>query len=128
TIASGATYTMNNSNTATSLSLLAGGTATSLTQASGTSLTVSGNVTVNQPTATLTEAWNINAGAATVGGTLTVGGANTTAGLVAQVAVTTGSLVTGAASYAANSVAANEVITVSTGTITLNSALTLSSG
>ena len=115
--------------TVNSLTFAVTGVANSLTHSGTNSLTVNNNVIVNQSTAAVTIGWNVNGGTASVGGTLTIGSANTTAGHVAQIAVTTGSLtLTGATSYAANSVAANEVISVSTGTIAFNSALTLGSG
>ena len=124
------TITLNvGSATVNSLTFTATTVANSLTHSGTNSLTVSNNVTVNQPTAAVTVAWNVNGGTATVGGNLAIGGANTTASRVSRIAVTTGSLtVNGTASYASNSVAANEVITVSTGTITFTSNLTLSSG
>jgi hypothetical protein len=104
--------------------------ANSLTHSGTNTLTVSNNVTVNQPTANaITVAWNINGGTGTVNGNVTIGGATATASRVARIAVTTGSLsFAGAVNYTANTSAATEVITVSTGSISFSNALTLSSG
>jgi hypothetical protein len=123
------TVTLDTSATVNSVTFTAMALANTLTHSGTNSLTVSNSVTVNQPTAAVTIAWNVNGGTATVGGNLAIGGTNTTASRVSQLAVTSGSLtVNGTASYASNSVDANEVITVSTGTITFTSNLTFSSG
>lgn len=126
-IASAATYTMNNDNSCVGLTLAASANASSFTHNGNATLTA-GNVTVAQPTASTVTAWNINAGTATVTGTLAVGGTSTSSGRVAKVVVTSGSLTANAVTFAANTVGVTEVITVATGTITINSALVLSSG
>ena len=46
-IDAGSAYTMNNDNSCSSLTFVASGTASSLTQANGTTLTVNGTVTLN---------------------------------------------------------------------------------
>ena len=67
---------MNNDNTFASLTFTTAATAaSSLTQANGTTLTVSGAVTVNVPTAVATTSWNINAATANVSGLITITGA-----------------------------------------------------
>ncbi len=115
--------------TVNSLTFTATTVANALTHSGTNALTVSNNVTVNQPTNAVTVAWNINGGAGTVNGNVTIGGANTTAGQIARIAVTSGSLsCAGAVNYTANTTAATEVITVSTGSISFSNALTLSSG
>jgi hypothetical protein len=116
--------------TVNSLTFTATTVANSLTHSGTNVLTVSNNVTVNQPTATgITVAWNINGGTGTVNGNVTIGGANATASRIARIAVTTGSLsFAGAVNYTANTSAATEVITVNTGVITFSNALVLSSG
>jgi len=120
TIASGASYTMNNSNSATSLSFNAAAVASSLTQANGTTFTVSGAVTINQPTASVTAAWNINAATATVSGLITFAGSNTTTARVGKIVITTGTLnANGGLTFAA-SAAATKVIDMSGGAGTLN--------
>ncbi len=91
-IASGATYTMNNSNSCTGLTFAASAASSSLTHGSTSTLTVNGPVTINPPSAdNYTTAWNINAGSATVGGdvTLTAGTADSR---VTQINITTGTL------------------------------------
>ena len=128
-LAAGATYTMNNDNSSTSLTFAASSLASSLAQTAGVTLTVNGNVTINQPTAGVTTSWNINAGIGVVNGNISIGGTDLTSARIAQIAVTTGSLtVTGSVTYASNASSATEVISVTTGTITLNNALTLSFG
>jgi fibronectin-binding autotransporter adhesin len=103
--------------------------ANSLTHTGANNLTVVNGATINQPTGAATISWNINAGAASVNGGLTIGGPNATASRVAQVAVTTGALsVLGSLSFVSNTNAADEIISVTTGTITLNSALAMNSG
>jgi hypothetical protein len=120
TIATGASYTMNNSNSATSFTFNAAGVASSLTQASGTTFTVSGAVTINQPTAAVATAWNINAATATVSGLITFAGANTTAARVGKMVITTGTLnANGGITFVA-SAAATKVIDMSGGAGTLN--------
>ena len=115
--------------TVNSLTFSATTVANSLTHSGTNALTVSNNVTVNQPTASVTVAWNINGGTGAVNGNVAIGGANTTAGRVARIAVTSGSLsLSGAVNYTANTTAATQVITVSTGSISFSNALTLSSG
>ena len=129
-IASGASYTINTNASCAALTFAASSVASSLTQAASIVLTVYGDVTVNQPTTGVTTSWSINAGAAVVNGSVIIGGTDLTSSRVAQIAVTTGSLVVmGSVTYASNASAATEVISLSsTGTITFNSALTLSSG
>jgi hypothetical protein len=90
--ASGAVYTMNNSNSCTALTFVASGTASSLTQANGTILTVNGAVTINQPTAAVVTAWNLNAASASVSGLITFPAGNNTATRVAKIVITTGTL------------------------------------
>ncbi len=115
--------------TVNSLTFTATTVANALTHSGTNALTVSNDVIVNQPTAAVTVAWNINGGSGTVNGNLTVGGANTTATQIARIAVTSGSLsVAGAVNYTANATAVTEVITVTTGTLSFSNALTLSSG
>jgi hypothetical protein len=115
--------------TVNSLTFTASTVNNSLTHSGTNALTVS-NVTVNQPAANnRTLAWNINGGTGTVNGNLTIGGANTTASRVARIAVTSGSVsFAGPVNYTANTTAATQVITVSTGSVTFSNALTLSSG
>ncbi|MBI3585648.1 MAG: hypothetical protein HY088_00775, partial [Ignavibacteriales bacterium] len=129
-IANTAVYQMSNDNSATSLTFVAGTTASSLTHTGTSTLTVNGNVTINQPTAnTITKAWNINGGSATVSGTLTIGGISNTASRVAAVVVTTGSLsVTGTTTLSTGTSSAVARIAVGTGSVTFSSALNHNEG
>ena len=67
-------------------------TAQVLTHAGTNSLTVQTNVRVNQPSAGVTDVWNINAGSATIGGNATIGSAVNSASRLARVNITTGIL------------------------------------
>jgi fibronectin-binding autotransporter adhesin len=119
-IAAAAVVAMNNSNSASSLAFVATGAAQSLNQASGTTLTVSGAVTMNQPAGSFTSAWNINAGTATVSGLITFAGSNTTAARLAKIVITSGTLNANAGITFVGSVAASKVIDMSGGAGTLN--------
>jgi fibronectin-binding autotransporter adhesin len=119
-IDNGSAYTMNNDNSCTSLIFVASGTASSLTQASGADLTVNGAVTINQPTASVTTAWNINSSNATVSGLITFAGTNTTTARVGKIVITTGTLnANGGITFTA-SAAATKVIDMSGGAGSLN--------
>ena len=119
-IDAGSVYTMNNDNSCTSLTFVASGTATSLTHASGADLTVNGAVTINQTTASVTTAWNINSSTATVSGLITFAGTNTTAARVGKIVITTGTLnANGGLTFTA-SAAATKVIDMSGGAGILN--------
>ena len=113
--------TMNNSNSATGLLFDAGTVATSLTLGSASVvLTINGTVTMNQPTAAVTESWNINAGTATVSGLITFAGAVATASEISKIVITTGTLnANGGITFVA-SLAADKVIDMSGGAGTLN--------
>ncbi|MGA9117424.1 MAG: invasin domain 3-containing protein [Bacteroidota bacterium] len=134
TLASGATITLNTSASAASLAFNAAGSATSLTHAGSAVLTVAGNATLSQPTASVTTAWNINAGSASVGGTLSIGGASTTTARVAKTVLTTGSLTIAGdlVFFSAASTPQTAVVDLSTGggtgTLNLAGALTLTYG
>lgn len=96
-----------------------GGTATSLTHNTSIDLTITGTVTVNQPTtAAVIYAWNINAGTATVSDTVTVVGTNNTASYINKIVLTTGTLdMNGSTSlsFDAATTVANHVIVTSGG-------------
>src|SRR6185369_17011418 len=109
-IDAGSAYTMNNSNSCTSLTFVASGTATSLTQANGTTLTVNGPVTINQPTAAVITAWNINAATATVSSLITFAGTNTTTARVGKILITSGTLnANGGITFVASAAATKEI-------------------
>jgi hypothetical protein len=89
----GANVNLTKSVTAASLTLDAANASTSLTQNTGIDLTISGDVTVKQPsTNNVITAWNINEGTATVDGSITIGGTNNNATRVAKIVTTTGTL------------------------------------
>ncbi|MFZ6010470.1 MAG: T9SS type A sorting domain-containing protein, partial [Bacteroidota bacterium] len=71
-------------------------TAQVLTHSGTNSLTIQTDATVNQPGGAATDSWNINAGSATVGGTLTLGTAINSGTQLTQVTITTGTLTVGA--------------------------------
>lgn len=75
-------------------------------------LTVQTNVTVNQAGANVTDAWNINAGSASVGGNLTIGTAINNNSRIAQVAITTGTLSVNNLIFNTFSAASNELTAV----------------
>jgi hypothetical protein len=119
-IDAGSAYTMNNDVSCSSLSFVASATASSLTQAAGADLTVTGTVTINQPTASVITGWNINGSNATVSGLITFAGTNTTSSRVGKIVITTGTLnANGGITFAA-SAAATKVIDMSGGAGTLN--------
>lgn len=126
TIGNGASITLNTSCTvgAGNLIFATGATATSLTHASGIDLTITGAVTLNQPSAAVTKAWNINAGTATVSGAITIPSTSTTTTRIVSIVIGNGTLnangglnTTGATG---GSTAAVHVINLSTGSGTLN--------
>ncbi len=120
TIAAGANYVMNTDNPCSSLTFAASSTASSLTHGSTTTLTINGAVTINQPIASVTTAWNINGGTATVSGVISFAGTNTTAARVGKITITTGTLnANGGITFAA-SASATKVIDMSGGAGTLN--------
>jgi hypothetical protein len=67
-------------------------TAQTLTHAGANTLTVQTNVRVNQPGGAATNAWNLNAGTATVGGNVQIGSGVNDAARLARVNITTGTL------------------------------------
>ena len=122
------TITMNNSNTCSNLLFNSAANARTLTLTTGDTLTVNGDITINQPSAAVINTLAVNAGTCIVSGNINLPGTVTTAGYIAKATVTTGSLiVSGAANWGNNTTAANEVITVSTGSITLGTT-TMASG
>ncbi|HLF14942.1 MAG TPA: hypothetical protein VI932_08660, partial [Bacteroidota bacterium] len=93
-LASTVTITLNTvSATVNSLALAGGSRSNRLIHSGTNSLTVTGSVTVAQPTSdNRTNEWQINAGTASVGGSLSLGGTNTTTTRISRVTLTTGSL------------------------------------
>jgi hypothetical protein len=125
-IVSGSAYTMNNSNSLTTLVINSlGGAATSLTLGpSNPTLTISSTLTLCQPVNAIT-GFNVNGGTCTVAGVLTFSCNSSNGTDISQIAVTSGSLTTNSsvtfdAASATNN--ASQVITVTgSGSVTFNS-------
>lgn len=132
TLAASSTTTLNTDATvgAADLIFTASGAAQSLTHNdSSVDLTVTGKVTMNQPTGAFTSAWNINAGTAAVTGVVALAGTTSTATWISTVVITSGSLTTSAnITFAAVTTPASKVVTVGAGTITITTAQTLATG
>ncbi len=106
-----------------SITLLAANPGHTLTHTLTNSLTVTGDVTINQPAiAAYTNAWYINGGTATVNGNLNITGTTATATCIGKAVVTTGTLTIGGNlvynSFAGAS-AAQSVVDISGGAATL---------
>ena len=128
-VAANVVCTMNNNTTCGALVFNGFTNSRNLTVAAGTTLTVTGDATLNQPTAGVTNTLAVNTGTCNIGGNLNFIGASNTANFVAKVAVTTGSLaLTGTVNWMANTAVTTEVISVSTGTVTFNSPLSMGTG
>lgn len=124
-------YNLANNNSCTSLTLEAASSNISFSQNNGVNLSVSGNVTINQPTSGAVIAWNINGGSATVGGNVVLLGSATNSNRIVKVAITTGTLtITGDLVYnmVSGSEAAMAVVDMSggSGTMNINGNMTLS--
>jgi hypothetical protein len=95
TINNNRSVSISGSHSFASLTFATGNNNVSLTHIADASLTVLGNVTINQPSAnSRIKAWNINAGSATVGGLITIGGgdATTTTSRETRIVITSGTL------------------------------------
>ncbi|MCX6294521.1 MAG: hypothetical protein NTX97_00405 [Bacteroidetes bacterium] len=118
-IAAGHTITLTANATCVNLTIGNGATASVLNNA-GFTLNVDGTVTMFQPTGSVTNAWNINAGIATVTGLITFSGANITTTRRATIVLTTGTLnANGGITFTASD-ALTKVINMSGGAGTLN--------
>lgn len=116
-ILSGAVCSMNNNNTATTLSFVSGGTASSLTHANGTVFSVSGAVTLNQPTGAVIQNWNINNATVSVGGLINFSGANATTTLISRITINDGILNANGGITFVTAAAATKQIVMSGGTV-----------
>lgn len=122
-------YTMNNNNSCENLVFNSSSTARTLTLGVGDTLTVVGNLTVNQASGNVTNQLAVNAGVCNVAGNLVFSGTDNTASRIVRVGVTTGAFtVAGSVTWLSNTAVATEVITVSTGTIIFGSPVTMGSG
>src|SRR5258706_11985496 len=70
----------------------AAGQTNGIVHSGGTVLTVNGAVTFNQPSASITSGWMINAGSATVSGLITFAGGTNNANRISSITITTGEL------------------------------------
>ncbi len=124
------TLTLNNSVTCSALTINGYNKARTLTVSNGDTLTVNGNVVINQPTAAKINNLAINGGTCLISGNLSMVGTVTTASYTSKVTVTTGLLVvSGYVNYDANTVAANQLITLtSSGVITFKKPVTMAYG
>ncbi len=121
-------YTMNNNNSCESLVFNSSTTARTLTLGVGDTLSVAGNLTINQATGNVTNQLAVNAGVCNVAGNLIFSGTDNTASRIVKVGVTTGAFtVAGTVTWLSNTVVATEVITVSTGTVVFGSSVTMGS-
>ena len=117
------TLSLNQNVTIGSLTFLAINQSNVLNHAGTNTLTVTNNVTLNQPTGSVIVAWNINAGTGNVGGSLNFPGTSTTTGRVCKTVVTTGTLnITGDLVYTpvAGATAVMAVVDLSGGAATMN--------
>lgn len=93
-------------------------TAQNVTHAVANLLTIQTAANVNQPGGNATDAWNINAGSATVSGNLTIGTAVNNNLRIAQINISTGTLTAGNVTFNTSTAASNElsaVVDMSTG-------------
>ncbi len=122
-IGSASVYTMNNNNSCSSLTFTSSAANSSLTHSGASALTVSGTVTINQPSAAVTTSWNINSGSSTVAGILSFVGGSATANTIGKIGITSGSLIAnGSVNFASNNTDANQLIAVAgAGSATFNS-------
>ena len=118
--------TVNTDITVDSLIFSAANNARTLNIGSAITVTVAGNVNMNQPTGIAINELAVNAGTCTISGNLKFIGGNNAANQIAEVLVTSGSFtVSGAVNLWSSNSTANQVITVSTGTITFAQSLTM---
>ncbi len=99
----------------------------SVTVSSGKTLTVTGNLTMNQPSKdNMVRLLSVGAGTCTVGGNLVFTGSNNNITRICRIEVGSGSFsLAGTLTWLSNSVVATEVITVTTGTVTFSSSITM---
>ena len=122
--------TLDNSVTCSAVTINGYNKARTLTISNGDTLTVTGNLVIDQPTAAKTNALSVNGGTCIINGNLTFSGTATTSSYVSKVTVTTGLLtVNGNLNFDANTVAANQLVTLtSTGVITFNKPVIMAYG
>jgi hypothetical protein len=97
---------------------------------SSVTLTVTGNITIKQPTAKKkSNILSVGAGICTISGNLVFQGTNNASNSIAKVDVTSGSFtLNGSLTWMSNTSVATEVITTTTGTLTFANSVTMGSG
>lgn len=122
---------LNRNATCTTFNFAAGANASSFTHTGPYSLTVTGNVTIPQPSAAVVKEWFINTGSATVNGNLNIATSPTNnPTFIARVTLTTGTLTIGGnLEYNTTNNAGNEVSSVlritAAGTVNIAGAITV---
>lgn len=120
-------YTLNQNITCANLIFDADNSSRTLTHTVANALTVTGNVTMNQPTLSpKTNLWDIASGSATIGGNFIFVGTNNTVDRICKVNVSSGSLsFTGNVTWMANAVEPTEIISLGTGVMTFANSLSM---
>lgn len=124
-IGSGTAVTLSGNHTAASLVFAGGANGGSLTHLDSSSLTISGAVTINQPTGNVSNSWNINEGSVTVNGLISFEGTNTNTGRVQEIVITSGTLSANGGITFANTNNTSRRIVMSGGRLNIAGALTL---
>lgn len=122
-------YTILNNNTFKNIELTSSNNARTLTLNTGVSITATGNLTINQPTTVnISNILYVNGGNCSVNGNLIFAG-TVSANQYAKVITTNGSFsVAGTVTWMSNTTTNTEVISVTSGTLTFGSPLTMGSG
>jgi hypothetical protein len=123
--------TVSRSSTMSALTFAAGSKNRTLNlNSAAVDLTISGALTMNQPTTKKkTALLSVGAGSCTVSGNLTFAGGNNTTTRVCRISTTSGSFtLNGTLTWMSNTAVATEEITTATGTLTFASAISMGSG
>lgn len=126
----GSSYTMNNSNSCSGLSILSGSASSSLVLSSGITFNINGNALINQlSTSSGSNIWNIGSAVADVSGNLTIGSGGSNSGRIAKVVIAGGSLAVGGNIIFNTPTSASAILDLSGGasTVNLSGAITKSS-
>ncbi|MBL0309755.1 MAG: T9SS type A sorting domain-containing protein [Bacteroidetes bacterium] len=121
--------TMNNNNSCTGLSFSSAARARTLTISTGVTLTINGDLTINQNTGNYPNTLSVNAGNCLVSGNLIFTGTDNTASQYGKIGITSGAFtLNGNVTWMNNTAVVTEVITVSTGSLIFNSSVTMGDG
>lgn len=122
-------YTVNRNITCNNMVFQGSSTARTFALSQGINLQINGDLTINQPTAAVTNALAVNAGTCVVSGNLIFAGTSNTTTRVGRVAVTSGSFtLNGSITWMSNTAVATEVITTATGTLNFANSVSLVGG